>query len=206
MSPEPDQTLQLLQRWHGGDPGALDGLVRKNLQWIRGRVEQRVGDMLRERADVDDFVQEAMLEILRYGPRFLMSNRAQFRALLAKVIENVIRGQYDRCTALRRELHRERPVPSDTVLNLDPPQDSVTRPSQNAQAREGAAWVRIGLDLLEPEQREIIVLRQWDGLPFQEIGERLGVPEDAARMRFQRAVKRLAQVVRTARNGNVEAL
>ncbi|MHC4512215.1 MAG: RNA polymerase sigma factor [Planctomycetota bacterium] len=204
MTEEPDQTYHLLQRWHGGDPEALGGLVRKNLAWIRNRVEHRVGDMLREKADIDDFVQEAMVEILRYGPRFVMSNRAQFRGLMAKVIENVIRGQYDRFTALRRELHRERPVPSDTVLNLDPPQVSVTRPSQNFQRKEGAAWVRIGLDLLEPAQREIIVLRQWEGLSFQEIGERLGITENTARMRFQRAVQRLAQIVRKARSGDVE--
>lgn len=205
MTEGPDQTYQLLHRWHGGDPEALDGLVRKNLGWIRERVEHRVGDMLREKADIDDFVQEAMVEILRYGPRFVMSNRAQFRGLMAKVIENVIRGQYDRFTALRRELHRERPVPSDTVLNLDPPQISVTRPSQNIQRKEGAAWVRIGLDLLEPAQREIIVLRQWEGLSFKAIGERLGITENTARMRFQRAVQRLAQVVRKARGGDVEA-
>ncbi|MHC4854118.1 MAG: sigma-70 family RNA polymerase sigma factor, partial [Planctomycetota bacterium] len=80
----------------------------------------------------------------------------------------------------------------------------VTRPSQNFQRKEGAAWVRIGLDLLEPAQREIIVLRQWEGLSFQEIGERLGITENTARMRFQRAVQRLAQIVRKARSGDVE--
>ena len=197
------ETFALLSRWHGGDPAALDSLVRKNLPWIRQRVERRVGDMLREKADVDDFVQEAMVEVLRYGPRFSMSSTAQFRTLLAKIIENVIRDKYDKFTALRREMARERPVPRDTLLNLDPPAASVTRPSQNAQRDEGTAWVRLGLELLSAEQREVLILRQWEGLGFKTVGERLGVPENTARMRFQRALKHLGTAVMELRAGRV---
>ena len=45
--------------------------------------------------------------------------------------------------------------------------------------------------------------REWEGLALAEIGRRLDVSEDAARMRFNRAVRRLARTVRGLRSGNL---
>ncbi|HMQ23284.1 MAG TPA: sigma factor, partial [Planctomycetota bacterium] len=101
-----EQTYHLLERWHGGDEQALGVILERDLPWIRKRVEERCGDALRKRVDDEDLVQEAMLEVLRYGPRFLMSDRDQFRGLMVRIIENVIRGQHDFHNALRRELAR----------------------------------------------------------------------------------------------------
>jgi DNA-directed RNA polymerase specialized sigma24 family protein len=48
------------------------------------------------------------------------------------------------------------------------------------------------------------MLRQWDGLSFGDVGERLGIAEDAARMRFQRALGRLARLVQRLRAGELQ--
>jgi DNA-directed RNA polymerase specialized sigma24 family protein len=47
------------------------------------------------------------------------------------------------------------------------------------------------------------VLRQWQGLSFADTGQKLGIAEDAARMRFQRALARLAQVVKRIQQGHL---
>ena len=70
MPDDPEQTIGLLRRWHGGDRAALDELLARDLPWVRGFVQRRLGDLLGERADVDDYVQEAMAQVLEYGPRF----------------------------------------------------------------------------------------------------------------------------------------
>ena len=80
----------------------------------------------------------------------------------------------------------------------------MTRPSQHAQRKESSAWVRIGLELLDPEQRELVILRQWEGKSFSEIGAKLNIHENAARMRFQRALKKLGEEVCKLRGGDVE--
>ena len=76
MEPDEDLTGKLLERWHAGDGGALDELLVRDLPWIRRCVHRRLGQGLRQRAETEDFVQEAVLEVLRYGPRFVVGTRA----------------------------------------------------------------------------------------------------------------------------------
>lgn len=100
---------------------------------------------------------------------------------------------------------RERPLPSDSVIVLDPPRSSVSTPSQEVQRVEEEAWVRFALEILSPDTRKLIVLREWDRLSFAEIGAQSGVSEAAARMRYHRALLRLAAVVVRLKSGDVGA-
>lgn len=208
MDSSDPQTYHLLQRWHRGDRVALDEILQRDLPWIRSQVGRRLGDALRAKGETQDFVQDAMMEVLRYGPRFLMSDRSQFRALMCRIIENVLRGKHDWFQAHRRQMAREKPLPDDSLLHLDPPdRSSVARPSQAAQAQEREAWVRMALELLAPEDREVILRRQWHEQSFGEMGADLGLSEDAARMRYHRALPRLYRKIQQLRGGRIaEAL
>jgi RNA polymerase sigma-70 factor (ECF subfamily) len=204
---EPDQnTYQLLERWHRGDQAALNEILRRDLPWIREQVHRRLGDVLRGKGETQDYVQDALLEVLRYGPRFTMSDRNQFRSLLCRIIENVLCGKHDWFDAHRRRMAREQPLPRDSLLCLDPPdRTSVERPSAAATANEREAWVRMALELLLPEDREAILRRQWQQQTFAEMAAELGVSEDAARMRFHRALPRLVRKIQQLRGGQVAA-
>ena len=199
------RTYQLLEKWHGGDDEALGAILARDLPWIRERVAARCGDALKERVDSEDIVQEAMIEVLRYGPRFAMADRDAFRGLMVRIIENVIRGQHDFHNALRRELAREKPLPSASMIRLDPGHKSVTRPSQALERSEREAWVRLALELLDRDDREILLLRQWKELSFGEIAEQLGIQENTARMRFARALPKLASKVAQLQEGAIDS-
>ena len=196
-----DQTLALLQRWHGGDRAALEQLLQRDLGWIRDQVSRRLGELLRRRGDTQDFLHEAVVEVLHYTPRFLVSSQEQFRRLVTQIIENMLRDQRDYYARKRRDLARERALPDDSALQLDPRARSVTRPSEAAVRNEEAAWLRLALELLDPEDRDVILLRQFDELPWSEVGARLGLSEDGARMRFNRALPRLSAKVEALRRG-----
>lgn len=196
-------TAQLLKRWHEGDEEALGKLLERDMPWIERRVRMRLGGLLRAKAETQDFVQEAALEFLRYGPRFLLADTGQFRALLARIVENAIRAQHDRFTARRRALHKERPLPGDSVLRLDASIEETGRPSRDAEAEEWKALVRLALELLDEDDREVIVSREWEGHSFGQIGAQLGITEDAARMRHSRALSRLAHCIQRVRAGKI---
>lgn len=202
MQERPSETWLLLERLRGGDRDALEELLARDLEWIRGYVRRRLGPALRSRLESADIVQEAVVEFLRHGPPFLVSDQQQFRRLAARVVQNVIGHQYDWFTAQRRELQRERPLPSEDILDLDARRGEGT-PSREADRREREACVRLGLELLEAQDREAILLREWKGHSLAEIGTQLGITEDAARMRYNRAVQRLARKVRQLRSGNL---
>ncbi len=200
------ETTACLRKWNTGDRDSLNILLKKHLPWIQSYVRRKLGSKLRSRTESGDIVQEAVVEFLKYGPRIQLSNTAQFRALLGKIVENVLCDEYDRITALRRKISREQPLPTDTVLNLDPSEQMATPPSSALLRNENEAWIRLGIELIKVEDRRIIILRTWEKLPFSEIAKRLGIAENAARMRYNRALVRLAGKVGLLRRGELDTL
>lgn len=139
--------------------------------------------------------------MLEYAPKFLVGNAAAFRRLLAQIMENMLRDKHEFWARLRRSKAKEEPLPSDSVLRLDAMARTATTPSRAAARNEEAALLRLALDLLDPDDRTVLELRQYEELSFAAIGERLGLLENAARMRFQRALGRLGEELERLRSG-----
>ncbi len=195
-------TTRLLQDWYRGDREALEEILRRHLPWIRARVRRRLGAALRARLETGDVVQEAVLRLLRDGPRLQIENEPRLLALLARLVENVLRDQADFHQAQRRGGgRRDLPLPA-TEGGLEPASREAP-PSEEAGRREMRALVRLGLELLTREDREILHLRNWEGLSFAALGERLGVTPGAADMRYRRAARRLSAVLADLKQGRV---
>ncbi|MBU0755391.1 MAG: sigma-70 family RNA polymerase sigma factor [Planctomycetes bacterium] len=198
-------TSQSLFQWSQGDGKGLEALLERHLPWLQNHVRKNLGPILRRKGETQDYVQDAVLEFLLYAPSVMISDEAHFRALLVRIVKNSLCDKHDWYAAKRRWIARERPLPTDTVLLLDPPKDGQTTPSRHAQHHEEEAWVRLGMDILEPEDRELLVLRQWEKQSFTEIGKRLGIKSDAARMRHNSAMGKLGEKIFMLRQGQLAA-
>ena len=198
-----DATPLLLEQWHRGDEQALAALVELHLPWLREHVERRLGPFLRRHGDAADYLQDAMVDFLRYSPRFQVRDSAQLRSLLARIAENTLRDRNDWFRARRRDLARNATLPSDSVLALDPGLQRSTTPSRDASRTETRDWVRLGLELRGPEDRKIILEREYEDRSFVAIGEELGLGANAVRMRWVRAVARLADLLKHLRAGRL---
>lgn len=207
MTQDPTNTDVLLRRSHQGDRAAFDALLAANLDWVCRRVRDRLGPLLRAKGETQDYVQDVVVDVLRSGPRFVTADQAQFRALLCRIVENVLSDRWHGLHAQRRAVTREQPLQSDTVLGLDAPSSGTTRPGEAAARAEEAEWIHLAMELLPAADRQILWLREWSGWTFPDIAKELGIAEDAARMRFQRAVPRLAEQLELLRTGRLaEAL
>ena len=167
--------------------------MERHLPWIQKQVRLRLGSKLRAKGETCDYVQDAVIQFLEYSPRFIVTGDEQFRALLYRVVENTLRKKHRWFAARRRAVSRERPLPATTILNLDRGRGSNKTPSQYAARHEQEAWIRLVMEFLKPEDQEVLVLRQWEGLSFQEIGEQLGLESNAARMGHARALHSLVK-------------
>src|SRR5262245_5246401 len=114
-------------------------LLERHLPWLRAEVRRQLGPELRKKAETEDFVQDAALNVLRFSPRFVVADEDQFRALLARIVVNVVRHKHEWFTARRRRLALERPLPTDSVLRLGSPGS----PSGFAEQAEREALVRL---------------------------------------------------------------
>jgi RNA polymerase sigma-70 factor (ECF subfamily) len=195
------ETQALLARWHQGDSAALASLVELHLPWLERHVRSRLGAFLGRLADPGDYLQDAVLDFLRDAPRFQVGTEAQFRGLLARVVEHTLLDRHDWFRSKRRDMARNTPLPTDSVLGLDPSFQRSETPSREVAAREQANWVRLGMELLPAADRRLLVLREWEQRSFGEIGAELGLTEAAARMRWVRAVNRLGDAMRDLRQG-----
>jgi RNA polymerase sigma-70 factor (ECF subfamily) len=206
MNIEPTDTRHNLKKWHEGDKAGLGALLERNISWIQARVRKRLGAKLRQRLESCDVVQDAALQFLQYGPRFLISDEKHFRALLARIVENTLRDKNDWYEARRRAITLERPLPTDTVLYLSQKMESIPTPSKDAQRHEEEAWIRLGIELLDPDEREVLVLHQWDHMSFADIGKQLNIKPESAWKRHKRAVKKLAIKIGDLRRGDFSSL
>jgi RNA polymerase sigma-70 factor (ECF subfamily) len=191
--PDAPDTEQLLQRVDGGDRKAFELLFARHRAYLRKVVELRLGGQLRGRLDASDVVQEAHLEVLRRLPDYLARRPMAFRLWLRKTAqERLLMAERFHLGAARRAVGREVPLPdgaSDRPAE-DLPEAGPT-PSQQLEFRERDARVRAAVGRLSDNDREIIALRNSDGLSNREAAEILGIDPAAASQRYGRALLRL---------------
>ena len=69
-------------------------------------------------------------------------------------------------------------------------------PEEIIEKKEIISQVRKGLDQLEENEREIVILKHYQELTFKEIGRRLGMPENTAKIKFYRTLEKLGRTLK----------
>jgi len=132
-----------------------------------------------------DLVQKTIVDAWQHFPRFKGQSPAQLRAWLKAILTHAALNDRRRQRAARLDNHGVQEVP-----------DAGTSPSQAAQKNASHQALDAALGQLPERYRTVVHLRVWDRLAFAEIGEHLGISEDAARMLYGRAIARLRESVR----------
>ncbi len=204
-APASDSITQQVLRLHRGDDAALQQLLTDHLDWIAGQVRRRLGRAARRDGDTEDYVQLTLCEVLRSGPRFACDDPVAFRALLARIVENTLIDRVRYLHRQQRDRRREQGLPSGSVVVLGAFADPATAPPAKVAAQEEREWLRLALELLEPDDRLVVRLRDWEECSFAAVGERLGIAEEAARKRYARALPKLARKLEDLRQGRWQA-
>jgi len=196
-----ESTVMRLHRWFDGDDSALEELLSDNLPWMQAFVRKHLNARLRRRFDSMDVVQDGAMRILRYNPRHPPASKAQMRALFKKALLDSLRDKIDHLTANRRDIDREESYLSprgSTDRPLGP--SSEDRPDQIAEKSEQREWVKLALQQLDPIDRSIILRREYHKESFDSIAVALELASaDATRMRYNRALPKLASKIRELR-------
>lgn len=188
----PDRTNELIARVNRGDEGAFHELLERDQEWVRRRVRERLGPGLRGKAETVDLVQSTMVEVLRYRPNLRVEGREQFRALMARIVENVIRAFHDHVRAQCRDMAREQVLQNGSHAA---PASAKELPLDALVELEADENLRRALQRLRESDRQVLELRYFRELSFAQIGERLNVSPDAARMQCNRAEARLRELM-----------
>ena len=171
---------ELVASARAGDHEAFATLV--------GRYENRIVRLVRgmvPESDTEDVTQEAFLKAYRKLGNF--DGRSSFYTWLYRIASN---------TAMdwrKKEKHRrhaplpEGPEGEDAAQSFDAgPEDATTR-------RELSAKIDAAIEALPEKYHEILVLREIEGLSYEEISARLGMSKGTVESRLFRARERLRE-------------
>jgi RNA polymerase sigma-70 factor, ECF subfamily len=192
-----EETRRLLAQVDAGDREAFERLFGQFRGELRRFIELRLDARLRTRVDASDVVQETHLEVLGRLPDYLVRRPMPFRLWLRKTAyERLLKLRRRHVDAARRAVDRELPLPDRSSLLLA--QQLIaggSSPSQKLSRRELARRVGQALAGLSGTDREILLLRNFESLSYEEIGCLLDIDAVTARKRYGRALLRLRQVL-----------
>jgi len=149
--------------------------------------------------DAEDLTQEILLKVFRSLDKFHQD--ADFSTWLGSVARNYCIDHY-------RASKREKEVMVEDLLAFDLAPAASGNPYRALEDRDRRSLLRRGLDLLPGKLREAVVLRDLLGLSYQEMADRLSLPEGTVKSRINRGREELARLLlraqqapRTARRG-----
>jgi RNA polymerase sigma-70 factor (ECF subfamily) len=171
----------LIHRAQAGDDLAFEQLVSRHYNALFGLAFFLTG----ERADAEDIVQETLLAAYQRLSGF--EARSSFKTWASRILVN---------QAARH--HRSRKV-RERVTPLKLSEESRAILSGKAQATN-ANEIRLDvlqvLETLTPEHREVIVLRELEGMSYAEIAEVLNIPEGTVESRLFRARQEMKELLK----------
>ena len=162
----------LVERYQAGDPTAFDDLYQRYFRRLRQFCLRRVGDP----HEAEELAQEAFTRALRALPAFAGERR--FYPWMTVIAQRL-------CVDHHRRLWRITPEP-----DVDP--GLVTDDDYSAlYAESDLTYLGAALERLAPRHREILHLREQEGLSYQQIADRLDVPVTTVEALLHRARKAL---------------
>ena len=202
MSSESEE--KLLSRCRRGDAGAWDELFDLHYAATGRFIFQLSSDLTRE--DAEEICQETFLSIIGCIDSFRGSSRLQ--TWIFRIASNKARDFRERGTAAKRgggtpilSLQAEN---AETGLTIDPP-DGIPGPDKVLLNAERTEQIGRALEQLPPPCREVVELRYFGDLSYEEIAALLKLNPKTVSSRLSKCLDRLGVLIKTVFSGEESA-
>ncbi len=183
----PDDIEALIQRCLRGDQAAWERIVRLHWRRVFNVAYKFVG----KHDEAEDLTQEIFIKIFKSLGTF--DRRANFQTWLVSVSRNLCIDHY-------RSVRKERQtIDRDVDANELAPPAAEPGPIAALEQRDRITLLREALASLPDSLRTAVVMRDIQELSYQEIAERLKLPEGTVKSRINRGRNELARQIRRLR-------
>jgi RNA polymerase sigma-70 factor (ECF subfamily) len=180
----------LVERCLGKDTEAWEAIIARH----RRRVFHIAYKFTGRHDRAEDLSQEVFLKVFRSLEKF--NREADFGTWLSSVARNYCIDSY-------RAGRRERESLVEDAVAYDQAPALAGNPQRLLEDQDRRALLRRGLDLLPDKLREAVVLRDLLGLSYQEMADRLRLPEGTVKSRINRGREELTRLLLRARQPSV---
>lgn len=184
---ESDEALML--RYQKGDVRAFEVLLARHRKPVFNFILRYVGD----KTHAEDLLQEVFLRIIKGAASY--ERQAKFTTWIYTIARNLC------VDASRRAKHRkaqslDAPMPNDekngaTLLEMLP--DGAPATDRQTINRELHGRLAHAIETLSEEQREVFLMREFLDMPFKEIADVVGCPENTVKSRMRYALEKLRE-------------
>jgi RNA polymerase sigma-70 factor (ECF subfamily) len=177
---------QLVERVQRGEKGAFDLLVAK----YQRKIFRLLSRLIRDPAEVEDVAQEAFIKAYRALPNF--RGDSAFYTWLYRIAIN---------TAKNHLVSQGRRAPTSTEADIEEAETfddgehlrDLNTPDSMLLSKQVGEAVNRAIEHLPEDLRTAIVLREIEGLSYEEIAESMNCPIGTVRSRIFRAREAIAQ-------------
>jgi len=181
-----EQDVHWMRRVAVGDVEAFQGLIEAHQSRVVGTVAKMLGDDI----DSEDIAQQVFIRIWKSAGRYQPT--AKFTTWLFKITRNLVFNELR-----RRKRHPVTPLQQEEEEHFFQPADCGSMsPDASLLDSELNDAVQIAIDALPETQRMAIILRRYEEMPYEEIGEVLGLSVPAVKSVLFRARAELRQQLR----------
>jgi RNA polymerase sigma-70 factor, ECF subfamily len=184
---QPQPIDQIIQRCLSGDQAAWESIVRLHWRKVFNIAYKFVG----KHDEAEDLTQDVFLKIFKSLNTF--DRRANFQTWLISVSRNLCIDHYRSVRKERETINRD-VDPGD----LSPVSASVS-PHAQLELRDRVTLLRQALGKLAPTLRTAVMMRDIQELSYQEIADRLELPEGTVKSRINRGRTELARQIQILR-------
>ena len=178
---DPEQLASLIERAQRRDTAALDEIVQAYAPRLFGYFYRLA------RPEAEDLLQELFLRMVRMIGTYQHDGR--FDAWLFRIAANLVR---DRVRRARRGTEGD---VSGAEALYQMPADSAELPDEQVSVDEQCDRLQQAIEQLPPTEREVIMLRHFSQLSFQEIADMMQTPLGTALARAHRGLRHLRELM-----------
>lgn len=174
---EENEDVRLMQLVSRGDMGAFEQLVERHQTLVAGTVARMLGS----NSDVEDIAQQVFIRVWKSAGRYVP--RAKFTTWLLKITRNLVFNE------LRRtKRHTHVPLQPEPGVDEIPLKDeSNSAPDASLLEIELQRTIEHAIMKLPETQRMALILRRYEELSYEEIGEVLNLSVPAVKSLLFRA-------------------
>lgn len=194
---------QLLERARAGDETARDRLFDRCRNYVNVVARAEVESWMRAKVDASDLVQQTMMEAHQEIDKFRGNTEAEWLAWLRRILSNNAidfvrhyKGTAKRAVA--REVRIDRMKPGGSLSAAFELTADIESPSELVMRKEREIAVADAIAQLSADHQEVIMLRNLQRLPFDEVAKRMERSRPAVQMLWARALKALQQVLESS--------
>ena len=186
--PIDDPDVEMVRAVLDGDPEAYRVLVER----YERRIYHVVYGMVRSQEDARDLAQDCFVKAFQNLHRFRLESK--FYTWLCRIAMNLSIDH------LRKMKHRSHAAFDDErsasegaqVVRLSSRRDN---PSENVARQQVYRQIMDAVESLPEDQKQVLVLRELEEMPYKEISEILGIPEGTVMSRLYYARRRLQELL-----------